>query len=71
MNLSTTVSGSPLELPTSAVWPHLRPGGLLVADDVEGNSAFLELTRKSGVAFSTTIQEEAKKSLFGVAVKHN
>jgi predicted O-methyltransferase YrrM len=53
----------------AVAWPSLRPGGVLISDDVEGNAAFLELMRRSDVARAVVVQEEDKDSLLGVAVK--
>jgi len=50
-------------------WPALRPGGVLISDDVEGNKAFQELSELPDVAVSVVIKEENKDSLLGVAVK--
>lgn len=50
-------------------WCALRAGGVLISDDVEGNSAFLELTRSSDVSFSAVLRQKDKKSLLGLAVK--
>ena len=50
-------------------WPALRPGGVLISDDVEGNGAFSELTLSSDVADSAVIREKDKDALVGVAVK--
>jgi predicted O-methyltransferase YrrM len=52
-----------------AVWPALRPGGVLIADDVEGNAAFQELVQRTDVVHACVVREIAKDSLFGVAVK--
>jgi predicted O-methyltransferase YrrM len=50
------------------VWPRLRPGGVLIADDVQTNPAFRELERRNP-AFFTVIREAAKESLLGFALK--
>ena len=50
-------------------WPALRPGGVLISDDIEGNPAFLDLSRLPEMAVSAVIQEEGKEALLGVAVK--
>lgn len=51
------------------VWPALRPGGVLIADDVEGNPAFQELTQRADTSLALVFREPSKNSLFGVAVK--
>jgi len=51
-----------------AVWPRLRPGGVVLSDDVQGNRAFDEL-RQRGATFWRVIQQEDKPFLFGIAVK--
>jgi hypothetical protein len=51
------------------VWPFLRPGGVLIADDVGDNMAFDELTRKMTPASCLVVREENKNSVFGVLVK--
>ena len=53
------------------VWPALRPGGVLIADDVESNSAFQELARRNDTALALVFREPSKGSLFGVAVKNS
>ena len=50
-------------------WPFLRPGSVLVSDDVEGNSAFAELVESPGVWCSVVLEGDRKKSLVGVLVK--
>jgi predicted O-methyltransferase YrrM len=50
-------------------WRALRPGGVLISDDIEGNAAFLELSQQPDVAQSVVIKEANKNSLLGVAVK--
>ena len=59
-----------------AVWPHLREGGLLLADDVERNRAFGELRRKSptlwrmiGDRETSPLQGKAAPIVLGVAIK--
>jgi predicted O-methyltransferase YrrM len=51
------------------VWPALRPGGVLISDDLESNSAFLDLSMRSDVALSVVMKGQDKDSLFGIAVK--
>jgi predicted O-methyltransferase YrrM len=55
----------------SCAWKVLRPGGVLLADDVEGNSAFAEWAERSDVKAALVLQQEKKSALFGVAVKSN
>ena len=54
----------------AAVWPYLRPGGVLISDDVEGNAAFRELVGRSDIASFAVVQERGKDALLGIAVKH-
>jgi len=49
------------------VWPYLRPGGVLIADDVNKNYAFNELRERT--LRSIIVKEEHKKNLFGIAIK--
>ncbi len=58
------------------VWPHLRNGGLLLADDVERNSAFGELQRRSPALWRVVKDREvsplygnAAPVVFGVVAK--
>jgi len=51
------------------VWPHLRPGGMLIADDVQDHSVFLDFVAKAQPHFSAIVAEESKVAAFGVAVK--
>jgi predicted O-methyltransferase YrrM len=59
-----------------AVWPRLRTGGAIVADDVERNRAFGELRRKSPALLRVVGDREerplhgrAAPVMFGIAVK--
>ena len=59
-----------------AVWPHLREGGLLLADDVERNRAFGELRQKDPALWrvvedreTSPLQGNAAPVVFGVAMK--
>ena len=59
-----------------ALWPNLRTGGALVADDVERNRAFGELRRKSPALLRVVGDREerplhgrAAPVMFGIAVK--
>ena len=58
-----------MKMEFSLAWPALRPGGLLIADDVEGNPAFLQLMARRDVALSFVVKEEVKDSFLGIAVK--
>jgi hypothetical protein len=49
------------------VWPHIRSGGMLIADDVQGNSSFSELQERS-LVFQRVVEEADKQALFGVTV---
>jgi len=51
------------------VWPRLSPGGVLIADDIEGNAAFQEFAGRSDVAFHAAIREVGKSSLAGILIK--
>ena len=51
------------------VWPHLRPGGVLIADDVQGQPAFLDFIAKARPQFGAVVVEDNKDAAFGVAVK--
>jgi predicted O-methyltransferase YrrM len=53
----------------AAAWSSLRPGGLLVSDDIQYNSAFMQLTSRPDVRHSVVLKEQSKGSLLGVAVK--
>jgi predicted O-methyltransferase YrrM len=50
-------------------WSALGPGGVLVSDDIEGNSAFLELAKLPDVDASVVLKEAEKNSLVGIASK--
>jgi predicted O-methyltransferase YrrM len=59
-----------------AVWPHLRTGGALLADDAERNNAFGELQRTSPALWRVVHDREesplhgrAAPVVFGIAVK--
>src|SRR5215208_98497 len=58
------------------VWPHLRKGGVILADDVERNRAFGELQRKNPTLWrvvsdveSEPLHGRAAPVVFGVVVK--
>lgn len=50
------------------VTPFLAPRAVVVADDVEGNSAFKEWVTRCRPEYSAVLEEESKQSLLGVAV---
>ena len=59
-----------------AVWPNLRPGGLLLADDVERNPAFADLRDKAPALWRVVRDREeaplhgkAAPVVFGIAAK--
>jgi predicted O-methyltransferase YrrM len=49
-------------------WPHLKTGGVIISDDVDGNRAFEEL-RKKNLRYWRVLRQEGKSSLFGIAIK--
>ncbi len=58
------------------VWPYLRPGGTLLADDVERNPAFMEVRRKNPALWRVVRDRErdplhgnAAPVVFGIAAK--
>jgi predicted O-methyltransferase YrrM len=51
-----------------AVWPHLRAGGMVIADDIQDNRAFGDLCQRSPT-FMRVIREVSKRSQFGVLIK--
>ena len=53
------------------VWPHLSPGGVLIADDIEGNAAFQEFAARGDVVFHAVVRELVKDSLAGVLIKRS
>lgn len=53
----------------ASAWPAMARGGVLIADDIEGNTAFQQLTALSDIALSLVMEEQAKGSLLGIAVK--
>jgi predicted O-methyltransferase YrrM len=50
------------------VTPFLSPQAVLVADDVEGNSAFMDWVSGIRPVYSAVLEEHSKHSLLGVAV---
>ena len=50
-------------------WSCLRPGGLLISDDVDQNSAFEDFAESANPLFSAVVQELGKDAVFGVAMK--
>ena len=52
-----------------AAWEALRPGGLLIADDIERNRAFLEFATRPDVRTAVVMRFSEGDALFGVAVK--
>jgi hypothetical protein len=59
-----------------AIWPRLRNGGALLADDVERNRAFGELLQRSPALWrvvqdreETPLHGRAAPVVFGIAIK--
>lgn len=50
-------------------WHALRPGGVLVADDVQSNCAFQEFSESAHSARSIVFAEEGKNAVCGLMVK--
>ncbi len=51
------------------VWPYLPQGGVLIADDVDGNGAFQELQRRHLRLWRVVRQEAKMGACFGIALK--
>jgi predicted O-methyltransferase YrrM len=52
------------------VWPFLRKGGILIADDVGMNDAFSDFAMNVKPAFAAVIKKEKDRdALFGIMVK--
>ena len=50
-------------------WPYIRAGGLLISDDVEGNSAFVDFVEARRIEKQFIAPKAGKAGLFGVALK--
>lgn len=50
------------------VWPQLAAGGVLIADDIEGNGAFLELRQRQPQHWAVC-REASKPALFGLVIR--
>lgn len=53
----------------ATIWPFMSSGSVLVSDDIEGNSAFAELSLMQEVKCSVVLASDTKKALIGVALK--
>lgn len=51
------------------IWPLLRPGGVLIADDVPNNRAFHEFSGRVDASFRSVVREKTKDTAFGVLIK--
>jgi hypothetical protein len=58
-----------MRLEFAQAWPRVRPGGVLLADDVHENAAFAELAARVPAGHALVAQEEGKAGLLGVAVR--
>jgi predicted O-methyltransferase YrrM len=58
-----------MKLEFEVAWAVLRPGGLLMSDDIEGNTAFLEHAARADVRASVVMKFSEGDALFGIAVK--
>jgi hypothetical protein len=52
------------------VAPYLAPRAAVIADDVDGNPAFVDWVERAEPAFWATVQEAEKPGCFGVGVFH-
>lgn len=52
-----------------SISPRLRPGGVLIADDVPDNHAFQEFSDRVATSFRVVVQEKTKVTAFGVLIK--
>jgi predicted O-methyltransferase YrrM len=52
------------------VWPFLRSGGVVIADDISTNRAFADFANRVNHSGYVVIQEVHKDSMFGILVKN-
>jgi SAM-dependent methyltransferase len=63
-------TGPTMRMEFAAAWPRLRPGGVLLSDDVHENAAWAELAATDAAAGRAVVgQEEGKAGLLGVVVR--
>ncbi len=62
-------TGPTMRMEFAAAWPRVRPGGVLLSDDVHENAAFAELAATAPADRVLVAQEEGKAGLLGIAVK--
>ena len=62
-------TGATMRFELGEAWPRLRPGGVLLCDDVQENRAFAELVDGLPGERWAVGQEEHKPALFGIAVR--
>lgn len=53
----------------ASIWPSLRTGGVLIADDIESNAAFEIFAGTVKSRFHATVREQEKQAAFGVLIK--
>ena len=51
------------------VWPHLSAGGVLLADDIDGNAAFHDFVAATSPAHTWAVRDEEGPGYFGVILK--
>ncbi len=50
-------------------WPHIRSGGLLISDDIGGNSFFASFVKAQRIEKWFSAPKAGKEGMFGVAIK--
>jgi hypothetical protein len=58
-----------MKMELELVWAHMSHGGVVIADDIEGNAAFQEFAERHDVAFHAVVKEGDKNSLAGLLIK--
>jgi len=62
-------SAANMRFEMSTAWPHVRRGGVMLADDIESNPAFALFTWSLPSPVVVARQDAMKKGFFGVVVK--
>ncbi len=63
-------SAANMRFEMSAAWPHVRHGGMMLADDIESNPAFAVFTRALPSSSVLVARQHAiKKGFFGAVIK--